>query len=209
MHTEVTEDGIDEFNYYKVGLKTVEGFSANVNRTSCNNPDCWSEFNIHPPFIIKQPKWQKLDIGTIFMYDQHLMLSEKIKQIFEKNEIQGLEYIKCELGPKLDPNKSLFFAKITGRGKEVVENIKVKKWICETHKMPSIYYNLGINLPEYELGNDDFQLITNIQSNKALYMLSMPWLIISCKALKLILNSSRKDLVKIGFLLGEPYLPVK
>ena len=209
-YAETKGEDIDKFSHYVVGFKSIDrGFDCNFNKSSCSI-DCSVGANISSPFTLKEKKLQKLDIGEIFVAlieDRYLLVSHIMRSLFEENSITGLEYEECKLDKNMDIGQHYYFSKVTGEGSSKADDIIIRRWSCQKHNVPADFHLFNRTYPNKLISNNDFQLIKTLNIGSKTYKYQRSILLVSTRALQLILKSKRRNLMNLSFFHGIPYEP--
>ncbi len=212
-HVEVTQEDIDQFGHFFLLAETIyykKDFDATFNESECDNVDCPFGAFLSAPYIIKRAKLSKFDIGGMFhpmVNERYLMISERLKTIFENNNITGLEYEKCQFTDKMYMGKPIYFSKITGIGSTVADDIRVNRWCCKKHRIPAEFHSFNDSYPNDMLSKEDFQLIPTIHTTKGIYRYQTPALIITTRVLKILLDSKSIRFLNEGFFYKKSFRP--
>ena len=214
ISVEVTEEDISKFDYFIIRPYTIDykkDFDAIYNNPQCNNPDCSFGSSLNGPYIIKNHKIIKHGIGHMYhpmLNEKYLMISEKLKNHFQNNDITGLEYEECQMRKNINRGSSIYFARVTGKGSSFAEDVVVNRWCCKKHHIPAEFYAFNKSYSGELLSKKDFQIIPNIKTKKKIYTYQMPLLVITKRTLGIMLKSKSRGILEKGFFYERSFEPL-
>lgn len=198
---EVTKDEIDGYDYFFVDLKNIDWGNHvlyDFDKPLCSHETCPWGAKITSEIKVKDKSVRRYDfvkISEIWGTGVTFLISNRIKKLFDENDITGLSYGTCEL---VSPNESrveskYFIAKIITSYKREASDIKLRDY-CKQHSIIIDATPINARYPIGSMSNDDFQMLDKIAVDNKEYTFRSPWFFISRKALRILLDNGVKDL---------------
>jgi len=101
-YIEIDKKEISNYTHFRISpLKLRHGTQifCNMHRPTCNYDECFEGAELLPPVRVKKKRASRLDIGTVdYAFDKEIVLlvSARMKRIFESEGITGLTYEPTE-----------------------------------------------------------------------------------------------------------------
>jgi hypothetical protein len=89
----------------------------------------------------------------------------------------------------------------------LADAVKIKTWFCKKHRIPNNFHAFSWRYDVDGFLDKDFQLITGLKVGRRQYVRRMPLIVVSRKALRVLLDGRCKGLTKEGFFLKESFTP--
>jgi hypothetical protein len=218
---EIDQDEIDQFDYFFIGPKSLEGgrfVFCTETQPTCTSEACPYGAELIGPIRIKPDKARKIDMALVhrlWVVNEELLVSTWVKKLFETEGITGLsDYEQCKAYTEgivdTDETVPVYMAKVLHSTVEhAKETTIIKSFICRKHNMPSSFYIGDRFCFHNELIDSDFQYIDRFVVNGQTYWNRSSHLVVSQKALKLLLKHKVRGLTPITYFLKQKFRPVK
>src|SRR5262249_38294392 len=92
-----------------------------------------------------------------------LLLSARLRKLFERNEISGLQYEACSSA------RELFLARIDGKGFQRAKDIDYRGYLCEKHSVVFNPFVFGQETPRGALERKDFITLEKVVVRRKSY----------------------------------------
>lgn len=216
---EIGQDEIDQFDYFFIGPKSLEGgrfVFCTETKPTCSSEACPFGAELISPIRIKPDKAKKIDMALVhrlWVVRPELLISAGVRRLFEAEKITGLsDYEQCRVYSEgivdTDETVPVYMARVINSTEEHSNEAVIGRFICQKHTYPSsiigdryCYRN--------ELSDCDFQYIDRLMANGTIYWHRTAHLVVSRRALKLLLKHKVRGLPPITFFLQEKFLPVR
>jgi len=219
VHLEINKKEIDSYDYFRIMPKAYElgkGIYGAVKRPTCNTESCPIGASLILPLRITPAICRRIGIGCLFhRWPQpwELLLSTRVKQIFESEGISGLEYVECIVetrgGHVVKEMEPLYLATPARLLYDYADSILINKGtFCEKHSVIFSYQLFGNHVCRSDLAGYDFNSVERVKIGSKEYIYSRHHLIVSRKVVKLLLAHKIPGLLPIGFYHGERFLPI-
>lgn len=248
-HIEIDKKEIPNYDYFyilPVPLEYGKYVFADVKMPSCSKNvlifgdihkiyDCSIGSQLFSPVKLKRKKAEKLDIATLnYPWEKEvvLLLSARMKKIFESEGITGLVYepaqlIKAARGvnyvhangishmvykevPDNDPItiKNPYIARIPHKINVKVDKISILKFRCKIHSSISDVKFENPRVLKEEIGNVDFFQREGLQAEDRIYPYNNNRFYISRKVLEILLKHNAKGLCQVGVFIKSEFAPM-
>lgn len=218
-HLEINRTEIPKYSHYNIlpyQLEWDRKVFGEIVRPTCFCSDaCPVGSRLLSPVRIKPKLIRNIgiaEIGRPWGTVRELVISALLKEIFDAEGITGLKYERIVLGDKKQTSESQdsapYLARITYATHKYADDIHIRSYYCQKHRMPSSYHLLNARIPRDVLCDNDFQVIDKIFVKGQAYRYFRPYLIISRRILEILLDNKIRGLCKRGYFLEQRYLPV-
>lgn len=211
---EITLDELGKHDYFFVDLKNIgwgEDVDYEFDKPSCSHNTCPWGSKITSKIRIAETIIGKYDFVKISGgWDQNVrfLISNRIRNIFDKNGISGLSYDACSEHISTDQetgdiSQTYSIATITTSYVKNAADILLRD-CCKKHSIIIDATPINVKYPN-TTSRSDFQGVDKIFVGKKEYTLRSPWFFMSRKVLRILLDNKVKDLrpmtlfIKNGF----------
>lgn len=209
-HVEISKEHIDEYDFFKISPISFD-LGRDVDFTfvepTCPLKRCQTGARITSDITVLKQKMERYELACIcWVWEKEieLIISRRLKEVFEDNGITGLRYEPCS--PK-STAEGFFRATITTSIPHIADDIVVLSG-CEACDNILNYALMGERIDRKTVQALDFQMIDRvIVKGKTYHYRKNAW-VISRRVLRILLDRKIKGLGGCGFLLKKPFLPV-
>jgi hypothetical protein len=216
---EITQDEIDQFDYFFIGPKSLEGgrfVFCTETKPNCANLACPFGAELVSPIRIKPDKARKIDIALVhrlWVIREELLVSTWVKDLFETEGITGLsDYEQCRAYSEevvdTDETVPVYMTRALYSASEHSDETVINDFICRKHSIPTSHTG-DCYCIRNELSDCDIQYIDRLIAKGTTYWYRTAHLVASRKALKLLLKHKIRGLTPITFFLQQKFRPVK
>jgi len=209
-HVEISQEHIDEYDFFKISpisLDLWRDVDFKFVEPTCPLKRCQTGARITSDITVLKQKMERYELASIYWLWENeieLIISRRLKAVFEDNGITGLRYEPCSPKSAAD---DFFRATITTAIPHIADDIVVLSG-CEACDTILNFALMGERVDSKTVQDLDFQMIDRvIVKGKIYYYRKKAWMI-SRRVLKILLERKTKGLVSCGFLLKNPFLPV-
>jgi len=218
---EIYEDEIGKYEYFFVGLRDLDWrkhIDYDVSRPTCKTIEtCPHGAQRTSPTTIRSERIRSLDlakINDIWELKVRFVVSERLRDIFERNGITGLKYEPClierrkgEEGETKSFNEKLYVGEITAAIAQYASNVFLH-YYCKKHRIIIAFDICNVVTPREAILESDFQVINRVIVKGKEYYYRTPTFFVSRKVLKILLDNKIADLRKRGTYFGKSFVPV-
>jgi hypothetical protein len=209
-HVEISQEHIDEYDFFKISpisLDLGRDVDFKFVEPTCPLKRCQTGARITSDITLLKQKMEQYELASIYWVwekEIELIISHRLKEVFEGNGITGLRYEPCS--PK-STTEGFFRATITTTIPHIADDIVVLS-VCEACDTILNYALMGEHIDSKTVQALDFQMIDSvIVKGKTYYYRKNAWMI-SRRVLRILSERKTKGLGGCGFLLKEKFLPV-
>jgi hypothetical protein len=214
---EIDQEEIGHFTHFHIGPKNIEverDFFVEASRPTCYIDGCFVGSEILGPVKMKAVKAKRIEIaqlGRAWGKPVELVISAKLKEIFETRGVTGLSYEPVELLDK-DGYDSIqfdlpFLARITNSVYLYADEVVVHTMLCEVHRTTYFRYVENKRIPKESIASDDFLELCGIMVKGQLYNYHINGFIVTRRILEILLDNKVKGLENIGFFMKAKFRP--
>jgi len=213
---EIDKSEIPNYTYFRIcpkGLEHGRQVLFELIRPKCKSEVCPWGSGIGSTITIKQNALKNLGIAQIgrnWGDKPELIVSSKIKSLFDSEGITGLEYEACVVEDAdtlgVSEKADAYLATIVPETYQLADDIILKTY-CEKHKIILDYEVFNIRFPKEAIIDSDFQLIKRVKVGRKVYTYYVGQWIISRKVLELLFKHKVPGLKPYGYVLGQKFLP--
>src|SRR6266478_1547755 len=168
------------------------------------------------PILILQKCLKNLDLAQICrVWDfqaKELVMSPAMKEIFDTEGITSLDYEECwtteKPGPSVGRRPPAYVARVSRGGYQSGDDIIVGRDYCLKHSIVLTPYIFGERTPQEGLGQDDFQRLGEVRIGNKEYHHYKSHLVITRRALELLLKHRVRGLRPATVILTQPFRPL-
>ena len=217
---EITEDEIDNFDYFFIDVRTLDWgkqIDYEFQPPTCEYEPCPWGSKITSPTRIRSDRIRGLNIARIIDFwkiGTRFIITKKLKDTFEENEITGLKYEPCFIELKKDKkgepiifHDRLYVAEIQPCITQQASKIYPHEY-CKKHRIIIAYDVCNLITPEEAILPYDFQMIDSLLVKRKKYFYRTPWWFVSRKVLKILLEHAKQDMRPRGAYLKNLFVPV-
>ena len=198
---EVKKNEISTFPYYHIVPMRIEPWDIEYELDQPECDRCLWGLHLHPPITLSEKVRRKCDLGQVALVrsmDIELIVSERLKTLFESEGVTGLTYQAID-------DSSFYVAKITSLAWQRGDSIILSDKICEKHLVVVVPVVIRPTTPVDNF-ETDFVMIRGVDINGKKYTYIPPWWAVSRKALEMLLNEV-KGLQRTTIRLNEKFKP--
>jgi len=210
---EVQKNDIGKFKQYKLNLNTVrEGkdIEIPVKNHPCGNYMC-PYGQTFDNLVYTSAKGLNADLHEVTIIprnEEYLLISERVRVLFEDNRITGLAYSEVEVKHRDKIKQTVYIAEIQNHIIPVASSVKIGKLglNCTLHN--TVYDDaLFGGVREIDFGDSDFNTISAVAIKKVVYNLTTPRFTVSSKALLILTQNDIKGLLTKNSFSKNTYTP--
>ncbi|MBN2590912.1 MAG: hypothetical protein JXA96_13690 [Sedimentisphaerales bacterium] len=208
---------IENFTHFNIGIKPIEvnrSFFCQCNPPICSVDGCFVGSEISGPVKMKCLTANRLGIaqlGRAWGKPVELIISAKLKKLFDRENVSGLNYEPVKLLDVDQHDNSSFSApflvRITNSIYSTAKKVILSKTVCEEHNIVYFQYIHEPRIPKESLLPDDFLELCGIIVESQIYNFHVNKVIVSRKVLEILLDNKIKGLVNMGFLMDMKFTP--
>lgn len=198
---EVKKNEISQFSYYHIVPMRIEpqDIEYELNVPQCDK--CLWGLYLHPPITLSEKVRRRCEFcqaALVRSMDIELIISERIKSLFESEDITGLKYQAID-------DSSFYLANITSLAWQRGDSIIMSGNYCERHLVVPTPVIIHPSTPVDEF-QSDFVMIRGAEIGGKEYTYIPPWWAVSQKVLRLLLKEV-KGLQRATIRLNEKFKP--
>jgi len=176
---------------------------------------CPSGARIASTWRIKKTRLGTLDFGEITRFWQfrsiELVVSSRLKRLFDAHEVSGLEYERCDLSngdvAGEASGDSPYIARIVPETQQWADDIVLRTY-CRTHNAIMSYDVFNVHTSRNVMPRFDFVLISGVRVGSNDYYYSRSGWVVSRKILRLLLENKVRGLRQATVMLQEKFRPL-
>lgn len=214
---EIDREEIGHFTHFHIGPKDIEverDFFVDARRPLCCVDGCFVGSEILGYVRMKAKKAKNIGIaqlGRAWGKPVELVISAKLKEIFERRGVAGLSYEPVEMLDKDDydniPFDPPYLARITNSVYLSADEVVVHSMLCDVHRTTYFQYVENKRIPKESILPDDFLELCGVKVKDQPYNYHANGFIVTRRVLEILLGNKVKGLLNIGFLMKAKFRP--
>lgn len=217
---EITEEEIGNYDYFFIDLRSLDWGKQiyyEFTRPTCELESCPYDAQITSPTRIRSKSIRSLNFGRvwdIWKVGVRFIISEKLKNIFDSEQLTGLKYEPCliehQKGKKGETQvfeDRFFVAEIAHGIPQHASHIFLHEY-CKKHSIIISFDRCNPFISRDAVLPYDFQMINRLVVKGQEYFYNIPTFFVSRKVLEILLKNCKDNLRQRGFLLKKSFVPV-
>lgn len=198
---EIDREEIGHFTHFHIGPKAIEverDFFVDARRPLCSVDGCFVGSEILGSVRMKAKKAKSIgiaELGRAWGKPVELVISAKLKEMFESRGVAGLSYEPVELLDKDDyaniPFDRPYLARITNLVYLSADEVVVESILCDVHRTTYFQYVENKRIAKESILPDDFLELCGVKVKDQTYNYHANGFIVTRKVLEILLSQPK------------------
>lgn len=209
-YLEVDKKEIGNYSHFIISPRQFgwkEQVFFEVTKRGCKSDEtCWWGVNTSSPVRLHAARLKGVGeiVGPPIPHTKRLLVTPRVRELFDSEGLTGLGYERCE---DLDGDSNPpFVARVIHGAYQVGTDIAAKP--CPEHGTIAGCCVFDLRIPREGLSLDDFQMIDRVVVKNRNYLYWYPFLVVSQRALGLLLKCKIPGLQPITRMLNQTFRPL-